>query len=417
MFVHHSFAALILAITGLISIFIAYSVFPRRKTPGAIYFFFLMIAVAEWSIADAFEITSVEFSQKVLWSKLSYLSIPSIAPLWLLFVLQYTRRDKWLANGRIFLFWVIPVIVAVLAATNELHGLLWPSVTPLSTEPGALLSYAHGPGVWLDMVYSYTLLLSGTILLIKTTLNSHDLYRRQTLYLIIGAVVPWVGNIIYLSGIFPVKGLDTTPFVFTITGLFIGLGIFRYQLLDLAPIAHDTLFASMKSGVMAIDMQNRLIDFNPAARDLLGIKVSDIGRTIDDTWFPLHAQLHELQNDASGDVTADISRSNGWVEVHLTSLYNCSRQVGRLIVVRDISERKKQENEREKIIHNLEKALSEIKTLRGFLPICSHCKKIRNDEGYWQQIEKYLSEHSEAEFSHGICPDCMSKHYNWLLEP
>jgi len=59
----------------------------------------------------------------------------------------------------------------------------------------------------------------------------------------------------------------------------------------------------------------------------------------------------------------------------------------------------------------LEKALSEIKSLRGILPICAGCKRIRDDAGYWQQVEQYVQEHSEAEFSHSICPDCMKKLY------
>ena len=61
--------------------------------------------------------------------------------------------------------------------------------------------------------------------------------------------------------------------------------------------------------------------------------------------------------------------------------------------------------------NKLQEALNEIKTLRGIIPICSHCKKIRNDDGIWQKIEKYFDEHSEAKFSHGICPDCMTRYY------
>ena len=79
--------------------------------------------------------------------------------------------------------------------------------------------------------------------------------------------------------------------------------------------------------------------------------------------------------------------------------------------VRDIAERKKAEEQRNKLIAELEKALSEVKTLQGFLPICSYCKKIRDDKGYWNQIESYIYKHSDAEFSHGICPECAKKHY------
>ncbi len=72
----------------------------------------------------------------------------------------------------------------------------------------------------------------------------------------------------------------------------------------------------------------------------------------------------------------------------------------------EIERRKRAQREREKLIGDLQEALSEVKTLRGFLPICAHCKKIRDDEGYWQQIEMYIQQRSEAQFSHGICPEC-----------
>jgi len=67
--------------------------------------------------------------------------------------------------------------------------------------------------------------------------------------------------------------------------------------------------------------------------------------------------------------------------------------------------------ERKKLLTQLEHSMKEIRKLRGFLPICANCKKIRDDKGYWTQVEVYISEHSEAEFSHGICPDCAQKMY------
>ena len=82
-----------------------------------------------------------------------------------------------------------------------------------------------------------------------------------------------------------------------------------------------------------------------------------------------------------------------------------------VIFVEDITDRKQKELEREKLINELEKALSEVKKLSGLLPICSHCKKIRDDKGYWNQIESYIHDHSEAEFSHSICQECAKEHY------
>ena len=77
----------------------------------------------------------------------------------------------------------------------------------------------------------------------------------------------------------------------------------------------------------------------------------------------------------------------------------------------EIVRREKIENERNALIAQLQKTLQEVKTLRGFLPICAHCRKIRQDSGYWQQIEVYVQEHTDAKFTHGLCPDCTHKLY------
>ena len=80
-------------------------------------------------------------------------------------------------------------------------------------------------------------------------------------------------------------------------------------------------------------------------------------------------------------------------------------------ISKDISERKRVELERERLVQELQEALGRVKTLSGLLPICAGCKKIRDDRGYWTQIEAYLQAHSEAEFSHGLCPDCVASHF------
>jgi hypothetical protein len=79
--------------------------------------------------------------------------------------------------------------------------------------------------------------------------------------------------------------------------------------------------------------------------------------------------------------------------------------------VSDITERRRSEEERERLLRERENTIAEVKVLSGLLPICSSCKKIRDDTGYWNQIESYIRTHSQAEFSHGLCPDCMEKIY------
>jgi PAS domain S-box-containing protein len=101
-----------------------------------------------------------------------------------------------------------------------------------------------------------------------------------------------------------------------------------------------------------------------------------------------------------------------WLEVTEVPVLDGSGKVVAVEgIARDITEQKRFRDEREKLVDDLRHALAEIRTLRGVIPICSSCKKIRDDEGAWQQLELYLYEHSEAQFSHGICPDCLEKMY------
>ena len=99
-----------------------------------------------------------------------------------------------------------------------------------------------------------------------------------------------------------------------------------------------------------------------------------------------------------------------WLDCRLNT-FDSGNDRNLLLIVNDITERKKAEIEREDLVKELQEALAQVKRLSGLLPICSLCKKIRDDKGYWQEVESYVDEHSEAQFSHSICPDCYRKHY------
>jgi PAS domain S-box-containing protein len=101
-----------------------------------------------------------------------------------------------------------------------------------------------------------------------------------------------------------------------------------------------------------------------------------------------------------------------WVNVNVTVIRDADGQVSRtLAAIEDITERKRAQAEREALVKTLEEALANVKTLSGLVPICANCKKIRDDHGYWSQVETYVAKHSGARFSHGICPECARKLY------
>lgn len=115
--------------------------------------------------------------------------------------------------------------------------------------------------------------------------------------------------------------------------------------------------------------------------------------------------------------TMDIKGEKKWYETTLNPRMDHDEKYdGLTVITRDITERKQAEASRQKLIQELQNALAEVKTLSGLLPICASCKKIRDDKGYWNQIESYIRNHSEAEFSHSICPECVTKLYPELSD-
>lgn len=115
---------------------------------------------------------------------------------------------------------------------------------------------------------------------------------------------------------------------------------------------------------------------------------------------------------------AEIRRLATAINTMLDGLARATRQLSgkNAQLEQEIAERKELEQEREKLIAQLQEALAQVKTLSGFLPICASCKKIRDDSGYWKQIESYLAAHADVTFSHGLCPDCAKKLYGEFID-
>jgi PAS domain S-box-containing protein len=133
------------------------------------------------------------------------------------------------------------------------------------------------------------------------------------------------------------------------------------------------------------------------------VKISKILQDIHRTEEPAKTNDFEVICNDGKAITVEASVT--------TMLDHEGRPAGLRFVTRDVTERKKAQEERERLILELTEAMAKVKILSGLLPICSSCKKIRNDNGYWEQIECYIRDRSEAEFTHGICPDCRKKLY------
>ncbi|MGV8058212.1 MAG: MASE3 domain-containing protein [Smithellaceae bacterium] len=184
----------------------------------------------------------------------------------------------------------------------------------------------------------------------------------------------------------------------------------------------QTILDSVPAWIFYKDRENRYLMVNKAFAEILGMSKDQLeGKSLFDIYPREQAEVFWMDDKeviASGkpkiDIILPINTSKGrrWIQSDKIPYRDTNGNIiGTIGFAIDITERKLIEEERESLIAELQKALAEVKKLSGFLPICSACKKIRNDKGYWEQIESYIGEHSEALFSHGICPECVEKLY------
>jgi len=186
------------------------------------------------------------------------------------------------------------------------------------------------------------------------------------------------------------------------------------------------LFETAQDGILLLDAESGAItDVNPFLAKMLGYAPEElIGKRL---W-----EVSVFTDRAASKSAFNELQQKGYIRYENLPLETKSGQIrevefvsniylvsGKKVIqcnIRDITDRKWLEEDREKLLNKLQMALAHIKELNGMLPICSNCKKIRNDEGYWEVVEAYITEHTEATFTHGICPDCAKKLYGTLYD-
>jgi PAS domain-containing protein len=384
----------------------------RRASPGGKAFVALMAAVVWWTLFAALEASAVSPDLKITISKIEYVGTVCAAPLFLLFALRRRAGDRHLRAVVLGLLWIVPSATLAAVATNDWHRLFWTGFTASPVAGSNLLVYAHGPLFYVQTAYAFALTLAGTILLARSAFGAQRVFRLQAAVLLAAAVAPWVGVVVYLTPLNPWPGLDLIPLSFTATGALLLLALWRFRLLDLAPVALRQLFAGMTDGLVVLDARDRVVDINPAARQLFGVEAGRVGmpaRALAGWDRMTPAQWGTGEERIETRLPGEPARH---LDLRVTTITGPDGGVaGRLVMIRDITARREVELERERLIGELRKALADIRILRGLLPICAGCKKIRDDRGYWRGLEQYLSEHAEVQFSHGLCPDCLKRYY------
>lgn len=350
-------------LAALISAAIAIIAWRQRHFPGVRWLALLMAAVSFWAAGAMCELSATNIPAKIFWSKVEYVGTLSTPVLFLLLALEYNRiamrRRRWLAG-----LFAIPLLCLLLAFSNEYHGLIWTSFR-FSPAGNNLLIYGHGPAFWLGVAgYSYLMMLLGSLLLVRALHFYPAQFRGQAWLLMLSAAAPWLGNILYLSGAFPLQGLDPTPHSFAFTGLVFALDLLYLRLLYLVPVARTRAFEAMGDGIVVIDRNLRILDLNPAAAAMLGQKRSQLQGARLPPPLP-SCQLLQLDG-AHRELSPQGSDKILEVRVYAVESEAPAREP-LMLVMRDVTERRQAEDALRQLNLQLETRLAEIETLQATL--------------------------------------------------
>src|SRR6266545_895083 len=337
-----------LLVSTIIASFVAIYVWQRRATAsGAMALALLALACAEWSLGYALEIAGADLPTKIFWGKSQYIGIVTVPLLWVIFAYSYSTKGIRITRRNVILLSIVPLITLILAFTNELHHLIWKDIRIHTVGTFSALEVTHGFWFWIYWMYSNTLLLLGAIFILQSFNRTKGLFRRQNIILLIAVLMPWFGNVLYVSGLSPIPNLDITPFAFTISIVVFAWGIFSFKLVNLAPVARDLVVEKMPDGMIVLDAQGSIVDINPALQKALGVVVSQvIGQRAKDLFnaWPSLVERYENMLEAQDEVVFGEGESRIWYELRMSPLVD-SRDclLGRVVTVRNITEKKQTE--------------------------------------------------------------------------
>jgi PAS domain S-box-containing protein len=340
----------------------------RRSTPGAVTFMWLVVSTAFTELCYFGLASAPNPTIGYIWARLRFLGVALLAVHFLLFALDYVGRHDWFRSRRYLWLYAIPILTQLIIWTKPFHQRFYIS---WQLESKGLLSAEiarFSVWYWIHGLYSYLLVGLGYVILVQNLGRAKGMYRRQVWLIVIGSAVTIIASL--PGGLALMKPpFNTFPLGSTIATVYFAWALFRYGLLDLVPVAHDTIFRSLSEMAIVLDTRNRIVDMNPAALWLVGmVEAQVIGQpaaAVFGTWPTLASKLQD-QEIADADLVIEVDGAKKNLALRPSPLYDRRGELtGRIFIVRDITERKQTEDslaERSRVLQMLHAIATEIGT-------------------------------------------------------
>lgn len=288
------------ALTAILAVYIY-----KRGTDVVRWFSLMMGSNAIWSIAYGLELSSHTLDQAMLFINIEYIGIATLPLNWFLFCLNFCNKECWYKKPlNLALLLIAPITTLVMVWTNPLHHLHYKDVRMFYEGPFPMVKIY--PGTWYHIFtgYFYLLLACGCYLILSKFRNSDPIFRKQNYSVIIAAIIPWIGNITYLVGIRPLGFIDLTPYAFILTTFLIFLGVYRFRLFDIVPIAREKVLELMSDGFLVLDEKHRIIDYNSSLLRFINIHkdLKVTGQALEQIFSEQPLLINNIKDRKSGKI-------------------------------------------------------------------------------------------------------------------
>lgn len=385
-------------------------IWPRRAAPGGTPLALMLLAAAFWAICDAIELHVPTVDGKRLVSQFQYIGVIAAAPCFFHAAMELAGFGHRLTTKLLVAVWAVPLASLAFAWTNPWHRWLWTDILPPSNgSPFAI--YRYGWWFWVLTVQHYILMVAATVVLLGAIRRVGRHFRTGMTAVLVAVVLPWIGNAAYNAKLGPWPGLNWLTLSLGVSGSLLVWVVLREGLLDLLPQAREALLETMTDGVLVLDRDGRATFVNDTAHRVLALDEHVVARAVG------VASPRDVPEQWHGEAEVEAGGAHRWVDLKVVPVRDrWGALAGRLVVARDVTLGKELEDERERLIDELQEALRKVTHLEGLLPICASCRKVRDDGGYWAHVEEYFESRAPVEFTHGICPECARKLYPSIMK-
>ncbi|KAB7673208.1 histidine kinase N-terminal 7TM domain-containing protein [Bacillus sp. B1-b2] len=330
---------LIISLSAGLSLFLSlFASFKLRRAPGAKHYVIVTILSSLFSIFYCFELTSTTLKEITYWLSLEYLVMPFIPAFVFLMCTEYIGKKLSLRNY--YLLFAIPCLTVLMQTTNGLHHLYYTSVQLRVDTPFPIIDLTYGPFFYLHSLYLVLCLTASIITLVLQWKNNSRIFQFQLLTMIAGLLTPIIANYFYLNDLSP-YGIDFGPVSMSLSFVFHFIALVSFKMFHVTPIFRDTIFERMKEGVLVLNREGMVLDFNQAMKVVIpSLKSSIIGYSLENTLSENKHLMELLIKKKDCEYHCVIENRKTYYQVHFSEVKDKHNKIiGHILTFIDMTEK------------------------------------------------------------------------------